>query len=291
MTRTLYDTGLPFSERLGINLDHIIDRVDINKASLIIIDGGIGEGKTTLAVHLADYINKKRGFKQIVFKDQIALGGEEFTEKLRICYEKKLPVLIYDEAGDFNRRGALTRFNMNLNRTFELYRAFKIIIILCLPLFAVLDQEIFNKRIPQFLIHLRGRTQKQGNFFAYSLYRMFYLKARMDKLIVKPFAYSIVEPNLYGHFLDLPQERGKELDEYSIEGKLKFLETSQINLGGLYTVVDISKRLGLVEESTRKIIRDSKVRGVKKYKRRNYYDSKGLKRIESYYKSLLIVGK
>ena len=270
--RTLYDYGLPFSERLGINLDDIIARIDLNKASLIIVDGGIGEGKTTLAVHLADYINKARGLPPIEFGDQIALGGEEFTEKLRICFGKKLPVLVYDEAGDFNRRGALTRFNMNLNRTFEMYRAFKIIIILCLPLFSVLDQEIFNKRIPQFLVHLKGRTRTQGDIFCYSLYRMFYLRAKMDKLIVKPFAYQLIEPNLFGHFLDLPPERAKALGEYSTKGKMDFLISSEISLQGLTNIKQIARKMSRTPAWVRELVRQARIKAVKKIKGTNYFN-------------------
>ena len=40
--------------------------------------------------------------------------------------KKGLHVIVYDEAGDFNRRGALTKSNAQLNRAFEACRAFKI---------------------------------------------------------------------------------------------------------------------------------------------------------------------
>ena len=44
--RILYNYGLPFSKDLARNLDEQKERVKGRKASLIIIDGGIGEGKT-----------------------------------------------------------------------------------------------------------------------------------------------------------------------------------------------------------------------------------------------------
>lgn len=269
--RYLYDYGLPFSERIGVNLDDCISRVKSRKASLLIVDGMIGEGKTTMAVHLADYINKKAGFPPIDFQEQVALGGESFAEKLRICYNKKLPALIYDESGDFHRRGALTRFNQNLNRTFEMFRAFRVIVILCLPLFAVLDQEIFNKGIPQILIHLKNRNENQGDISGYSLYRMFYLRAKMDKLIVKPFAYQLVEPNLYGQFLNLPPERAELLDKYSTEGKLDFLKSSEVSLQGLISLKGISRKMGRSPEYVRKLMLKAKIKPVKKISNANYY--------------------
>lgn len=281
----LYECGFPFSERLSTNLDEVVARVKNNKASLIIIDGGIGEGKTTLAVHLADYINKKNGLDEIKFKEQIALGGEEFTEKLRICYSKKLPVLIYDESGDFNKRGSLSRFNMNLNRTFEMFRAFKIVVILCLPLFAVLDQELLNKGIPQFLLHLKGRNQHQGEITGYSLYRMFYLKEKMSKLIVKPFAYQIVEPNIYGHFLNLPPNRARALDKYSTKGKVEFLVTSEISLGGLINSTQIAKKMNRSVDWVRKLLREAKISPKKIIKNVNYFSEEQVEMLFSYKES------
>jgi len=171
MKKRVYKSGLPFSEIIATNLIDLYHRVQLyNKAALIIIDGHVGEGKTTLAVHVADFLNKLANLPQIIFEDQLGMGGDEFLEKLRLCYKKKLPVVIYDEAGDFNRRAALTRFNANLNRTFETFRAFKIIPILCLPSFWVLDNDLFSKGIPRLLLHLSKRTNKMGRFKGYSLY-------------------------------------------------------------------------------------------------------------------------
>ena len=61
----LYKHGLPFSEKLAENVKDLIARIDLNKASLIVIDGGVGEGKTTLAVHIADYVNSLAGMGPI----------------------------------------------------------------------------------------------------------------------------------------------------------------------------------------------------------------------------------
>ena len=51
-SKWLYKHGLPFSEKLKQNIDELIQRVKNNKASLIIIDGGVGEGKTLSLIHI-----------------------------------------------------------------------------------------------------------------------------------------------------------------------------------------------------------------------------------------------
>lgn len=240
----LYPHGLPYSEKLGENIINLIKRIEDKKASLVLIDGGLGEGKTTLGVHIADQVNHYYGLPDINFSEQVALGGQDFTSKLRICFNKKLPVIVYDEAGDFNRRGALTAFNQMINRTFEMFRAYKIFVILCLPSFHVVDNDLFMKNIPRLLIHLRDRTAKQGSFSGYSLYRMLYVRSKMEKLVVKSFAYSLVDPNFYGHFLDLDPLRSKALDIYSIKGKKDNLIKSEIKLKGLYSYSDLSYKIG-----------------------------------------------
>jgi hypothetical protein len=243
MTRTLYDHGQPFTKDLADVLDSLIRRVELNKASLLIIDGAIGEGKTTLGVHCADYINKKYNLPPIDFEDQLGRGGSAVLKLLRVCFNKKLPVCIYDESGDFNRRGALTAFNQMLNRTFETFRAFKIIVILILPSFNVLDNDLFDKQIPRCLIHCYDRRQNYGKYKVYSLYRMYYIKNKMDKLTVKPHAYGMVDPNQHGYFLNLPTARCSELDMISTKGKLSILKKAEIKIDGLISYSEIAQKL------------------------------------------------
>ena len=283
MSTLLYSYGLPFSEKLGENLDALVKRVEGNKAALIIIDGGIGEGKTTLAIQVMNYLNTK--FKlpnvnlEIKNHPQLALGGAQFLQNLRTCYEDSLPTITYDEAGDFNRRGSLTRFNAIINRTFETFRAFKIIVILCLPSFHVLDADLFDKKIPRLLLHLRDRTQAQGNLQGYSLYRMFYLKNKMEKLIVKPFAYGIVEPNFRGHFLDLDKEASDKLDKISTKGKMDVLKKSEIESQGLLSYADLARKIGRSVIWVRIAVGKLKLKPKKVINRLKYFDESTLNRL------------
>lgn len=269
-------TFKPFSEKLAENLKDLYDRVfKHKKAALIVIDGGIGEGKTTLAVSVGDAFNSLHGVDAIDIKakKQIAMGGEEFAKKLIVCHTEGLPVLLYDEAGDFNKRGSLSRFNALLNRTFETYRAFKIIVILILPNFLVLDQDLFDKNIPRLLIHVYARTSAQGNGMGFSLYRMHYLREKMKKLIVKSQAYGFVEPNFYMHFKDLPQKRSRELDLVSTKGKLKELKAAEIKFEGLISYSEIARKVGRSEFWVQQALKKCKVKSVKTFQRKAYFNS------------------
>lgn len=236
MGSVLYDCGLPFSPVLATALDDIHHRVFIkNKAAMIVVDGSVGEGKTTLAVHITEYLQKK----EIDFKKQYGMGGEQFVSKLRECYAEKLPVIIYDEAGDFNRRGALTRFNMMLNRVFETYRAFKIIVIAVLPRFYVLDSGILEMGVARMLVHCYDRGQNDGTFKTYDLPGMYRLMKWSKILTIKPQCYNYASPNHRGHFLDLPPDRREKLNKITVSGKSDMLDLATIRFNDLVSLKDL----------------------------------------------------
>jgi hypothetical protein len=217
-----YDNGLPFTQRLGDNLTGLCNRVEEKKASLMIVDGSMGLGKTTIAVECGDYIEKK----EINLNEQIGLGGLDFQVKLSNAIKKSYKVMIYDEAGDFNRRGSVTGFNQMINRIFETFRGFKIIIILCLPSFIVLDKSLFDKGIPRLLIHIRDRNDHCGCFAGYSLAKMYHIRERAKDTIITPDVYNKVYPNFWGHFLNIHPQRSQELDIISTNAKIKTLDNN-----------------------------------------------------------------
>jgi len=273
----LYKNGLPFSNPLDKDILSLKKRIVGKKASMLLIDGGVGEGKTTLAVEVAENYQSKN----LDFTKQYAIGGAEFQEKLVICFDSKLQVLIYDEAGDFNSRGALTGFNQMLNRVFDTYRAFKILVILVLPSFHVLDSSLFDKRIPRMLIHCYGRSNKWGNYSVYSLYRMYYLKHKLKKYIVPAYAYSGTMPNYRGHFLDLSPEKSIQLEKISIEGKKNIISENILKNRGLLSYKDISRKVGMSIEWVKKRVTKFKIKPKQKYKRSNYFDSAIVERINN----------
>jgi len=262
-----------FSEILGVGLRTLDDRIWVmNKASLIIVDGGVGEGKTTLAVKIGDFVNGLHGLPPIVFEEQLALGGEEFAKKLQLCYKKKLPVLIYDEAGDFNRRGSLTRLNALLTRTFETFRAFKVLVIICLPYFGVLDNGLFDKNIPRLLLRCNGRTLKQGNFRAWKLSQMNWIRFHTAKLVNKQDAYNKVYPLYYGHFQNLEAARSRALDSYSVKGKLKALGDAEVRFQGLLTYDDLAKKTFRSLSWVKNSLKTLKIKPKRLYMKRAYFD-------------------
>lgn len=269
-----YEHGLPFTKELALNLyDQYIRVKKQGKASLIIIDGGVGEGKTTKGTHIVDFINWLDGKPEMDIKEkrQYGMGGEDFLKKLRFCYEDKMPVCVYDEAGDFGKRQALTKFNAMLNRTFETFRAFKIIVVIILPSFAVLDNDIFDKGIPRMLIHTHDR-EKYGNFKVFDHVSMMYIRHQMKKEVVKRKVYHYFTPNIHGHFLNLSDARVRTLDGVSTEGKLEELKASEIKIQGLVGFNEIATRMGKSLVWAREAIKELKIKPVRVINRRKYYD-------------------
>jgi hypothetical protein len=271
MKHYLYSYGKPFGMVAVKSIALIKERIIKNKAGIIIVDGGVGEGKTTLATHLADEFQGS----PIDFKKQYAFGGEQFQEKLQICYDSKLEVIIYDEAGDFSRRGALTEFNKRLVRVFETFRAFRIMVIVVLPNFTVLESSLFDLKIPRALFNCHNRTDFSGNFRAYSLYRMLWVRAKMQekKMVIKQMAYSSVTPNFRGHFLDLPPDRSAELNKLCMEGKLNSLSDNILKSKGLVSFDYLMNKLNRSKVWLNAQLRKLRLKEKVVYKRKRYFEA------------------
>jgi hypothetical protein len=231
------------------NIDRCIVEKNNKHPVLFIIDGGLSTGKTTFAINIMDMINLKHEQKEVdLFLpaneiNQYALGGEDFVKKLRMCYEKGLPVITYDEAGDFSRKGALTKFNKTLNRVFDTFRAYQIIVILVLPNFSKLSKDIFDNKIPTMLIHLKKRHKNYGVAHFYDLKSMYYIMNNMKSDIFPEASYSKVYPNFRTKFKDLTPERSKQLDKLSTFGKKDLLEMAEVRLQGLMSYNDLALQL------------------------------------------------
>jgi len=276
MKNTTYKGNYLVTEPLPLNLQSQWSRVNtLGKASMIVIDGGVSEGKSTLAVHCTEILQGKR----IDYKRQYAMGGDMFLEKLQICADSGIKVVIYDESGDFASTGALTKFNKTLNRVFETYRAFKIIVILVLPNFKFLDNKILVNKIPRLLLHCKRRTKNYGNFDAYPLYRMFYIKSKMEKFIVPEDAYTHTEPLFRGHFKNLDEERATELHNISIQGKKNIVSEAILHNKNLMTYKQMAGKCQKSEVWIRKQVALIKAKPSQVYKRKNYYSQETLERI------------
>lgn len=278
----VYPHGSPFSQVLEISIDSLMDRIKRNKASMILIDGNVGEGKTTLGVLVGDYVNKKFGhMENIDLHGQLAMGGKDFGEKLLVCHEEKKAVLIYDESGDFDKKTTISRFNRNLMRVFEMYRGFKILIILCLPKFYKLENELFEIGIVRMLLHVEGRTENQGNFRVFDLEQMYYIKHHAQKIIVKPKCYDFGVPNFYGHFLNLPPDRSDELDRISIANKRKEVKKTVYDVKNRVTLEMIMAHFKKSHFWVRKKMKElDDIGDVKLFEKKKWYLKEILERIE-----------
>lgn len=279
-----YDHGLPFSKELPGILEAQLQRIKTGKASMICIDGPVGSGKTTLAVHVMDYLMgayEKTGENQwefkpenvCEFKDQLAMGGADFIKAIKISFQKNLVVCTYDEAGDFSKRSVLTKFNNLMNRVFDTYRAFKVIVIVASPSFQYIDQSLLDKMIPQMLLHCRERAADYGRYDVYYLRDMFWLKFYFKRLAVPPEAYQRIRPKFGGLFLDLPKERSNMLDKYSTRGKFDVLELAEINMDGYLTYAELGAKMGRSYVWIKQKLDDLKVKPIKTHKKVKYFDA------------------
>ena len=294
--RNTYKYGLPFSEKVGENVDDLIQRIDNRKASLLICDGLMGEGKTTLAIELAQYIALKRegvihkvkdgeikfydNFKVDLDK-QLAMGGEDFQEKLEICKDCKLHVVVYDEAGDFSKKRAITQFNQKLMRVFQTFRAFKILVILCLPSFDILESDLFKQGVPRILFNCHDRGEFEGSIRGYGLEEMFYLKHYMKKEVVPFKAYSKVKPNFRGHFKDLPLKISNKLDEVSTNAKELTLSKNILKNRGLLNYGELAQRVGRSLFWVRRTLKELNIPPTTKYQQKNYYETSIITTLEA----------
>jgi len=258
----VWTNGLKFDNKLAENLRGSISRVRSKKASLFIIDGGVGEGKTTLGVECAQYLagELRQGFD---IKDQVRQGGSDFLKGMDWCVKNKRNVIVYDEAGDFNTRASLTYFNQNMNRVFETYRALAIIVVLCLPSFVDVDTSIMKKKVARMLVHCYSRNNNYGNYKIYSLWRMWYLKAKFTKVTVPDDAFRMVSPNSYGRFKDLDPADSSLLENHSLIGKKDIIRKGMLNSRGLLTIAQIASKTGYSIDSIRGFIKRKKIVGEK----------------------------
>ena len=262
MKKLSWENGLKIDSTLDLNLGECIKRIRSKKASLIIIDGGVGEGKTTLgticAMRLATQLNQK-----FDIKEQVRQGGSDFLKGMDWAVTNKRNVIVYDEAGDFNTRASLTYFNQTMNRVFETYRALGIIVILCLPSFADVDTSLMKKKISRMLIHCYDRNSQYGCYKVYSLWRMWYLKAKFSKVTVPDDAFRMVSPNFFGRFRDLDPKDSEALEAHSIKGKKDIIRKGMLQERGMLPIKTIAQKTGYSIETIRRYIKRKKLKGEK----------------------------
>ena len=201
------------------------ERIKKNKASAIVIDGQMGEGKTTFAVRLLEEYQHR---KHINYERQYAVGGDDFIKKLELCVDNGERAIIYDEAGDFSKKNTLSKFNKSLDMVFQTFRTYKILVIIVLPFFQDLDRGIYDRGVIRVLFNCHSRTEERGFIRVYNLRRIFFLLdyMRRKQPPVRQMAYFKATPNFRSSFTDLPKDRSDELDLISTLQKRERLRQS-----------------------------------------------------------------
>lgn len=290
MATDIYKSGMPWSrvEFTECLNEQQNKRIDINMASVILIDGGQGQGKTTLAVEICDFHNAKRGLPpmDLTVKNhiQMGLGGVDFISKFNKCKQKKLPIMIYDEAGDFSKASTLTYFNYQISKIFQKIRSAKIMILLCLPNFNILDNRLFDDEIIRGAIHCNSRqlTINYGNFNVYDLNMLMWIRYWYDKLPTarRKSCYGMVSPLFQSHFKNLPAARARQLEILSNYGKEKERQQAEINMKGLVSVKEIAREIQRTGAWIGQKLKTLRIEPEQKMGLKHYYPKSIIQRLE-----------
>jgi len=164
----------------------------------------------------------------------------------------------------------MTRLNKLLNRVFEVFRATKIMLIICIPSIQDLDDSQLKKGLVRFLVNCYGRTDRPySKFRVYDIERIFYIKRYMSKEVVPAKGYTRVVPNFQGYFKDLDTEDRKQLKLLDLRDKKGILKEKYFESKGLVSAQDIVKETGYtyttVMNKLRSINATSEKHGAKNY--------------------------
>lgn len=279
----IFPNDSPFEEKelVEAEINKWIIRKNKKKPVFILLDGVQSTGKTTLAIHIIDYINKQHGLPQCdLGKEhiQLSMGGEQFIENIGKCEDAKSPVLAYDEAGDYNRKGWQSQLNKILDRILDTFRAYGIIALLITHDFTKLPPEVFDKRLCWILIHLKERDHN-GRSEWHWLRNIYQIKELRKKAIFPEDAYNRIHPNIKTRFKDLSPERSRQLDELSTSSKRSMRDTLQLKLKGLLTIREMADKLNRSTAWVRAKIPQLKIKSQIYHKRIKYYNNEAYLRL------------
>lgn len=297
MTETLYlktfEDGLPFFDEIyneetktsciQKELDLLYERLLIRKPVMIIIDGNSGDGKTTLAIEIADYYNKKIGKPPVNFNgSQYAKGGKDFTKKIRQCHDEGFCCSIYDEGGDLNRKTTLSKFNRTMDMVFNQSRVYDQIVILITQSVGYLENDLFTKGIIRILFNCHGRKDKiKSNFRKYEIDRINYLRQAIKKEVTPTKAYQKISPNTHGIFYNISQKRDEELHQIGFKKKDEDISQGDLINDGLIDYETISHKTGQSLITTRLKIKKLGIKPERFHKKKAYFKQNIIERLNN----------
>lgn len=167
--KTKFETDYSMSKRLKKNLDKkIIPSLQKkDKDCVLVVDGGEGTGKSTIAFQIGKYVDPTLNLSRVVF------SPDDFREA--IFKAKKGECIIYDEAfTGFSSRSSLSPVNKVLVSLAMQMRQKNLFVLIVLPTIFMLDKymAIFRTKA---LIHVFESHGKRGYFRVYNKNKKRYL--------------------------------------------------------------------------------------------------------------------
>lgn len=154
-----------------------------------IVDGGVGEGKSTLAQLIAGTVDPTFNSSRLYFDDTETKEGI-------INSEKKKSHILDETLSMLNIRRAMSSINITLTSLFSEIRQKNLLLVLCLPSIFDLDRNIAIHR-SLFLLHTYSRNGQRGYF-------RFYGRKAKAKLFASSYAKKtyqyLARPTFWGRF-------------------------------------------------------------------------------------------
>ena len=263
-------------DRLKRNIDDkILPALNKNdKDYIIAIDGSEGSGKSTLAFQIGKHIDPTLDLSRIVF------NAEDFRQV--IFKAKKGQVVVYDEAEDFDRKGAMSRFNRLLNKVFAVMRINQMVVLIVLGIVKKLEYEPIEKGLVRCLINVHGRTGNYANIRLYDAGNIFYLMYLMQKYKnsgkAPIMAYSKTATFMRSRILRADSSDEKLWDSIDLKDKNRIQDDASLATKGLIDIKTLARESGLSISSLRSKFRSLKPEVVK-IGRKNYYYKSLLNRL------------
>jgi len=184
----VFEKGKYIDGYLQKNLEMLKKAVDLNWDACGFFSGFEGDGKTTLAIQLAYYVDRSFNLDRIVFT------GEQF--KTACLNGKPKTAIVFDESYyAFTSQATMTKSARVLNSMLTMIRKKQLFIFIVAPTFFDIQKYIAVHR-SRFLIHIYSKGLERG-FFA------FYNRARKQQLFMKGRRennMSVTKPNFIGRF-------------------------------------------------------------------------------------------
>lgn len=261
---------LPFGPGLLQSILDWQERIRTDHPTALLISGESGTGKTTLAVHCAEFFQQA----PINPEEQIGIGFDDFIRKFEQAQKKGYKVVIYDEGGDASKYRFMSTKNQNARTFLDQYRITNIFIIHIIQLFDEIDPSLSKRSAYRALLYI----PKRGTYVAFAKpgitkLRKNFKKHRDDD---PPSWYKGAPFAFIENVDDLDPEKKKSIKKYSDKGK----QDVRGSIGSaLYTPAQMGKELNLSSQTIRNHLKQNKIQHSIKKGTRCYYTVKDFEKV------------